>query len=229
MSWVKQTFTSTIGRKLLVALSGLFLIIFLSGHVTGNLLLFKNDGGQAFNEYAEFMTSNQLVFILRVLTFGSILIHVIWSISLTIYNRSSRPVQYAVTNPSANSSWASRNMSVLGTIILIFIVMHLNNFLYEMKFGDVPYVSYESTGEVKDLYALVNSTFTIWWYSALYVVAMVFLGIHLAHGFQSAFQTLGVRHPKYTPFIQKLGLGFAVVVPALFASMPIYIFIKNLG
>lgn len=224
MSWITQTFSSTIGRKLLVATSGLFLIIFLIGHVAGNFLLFKDDGGRAFNEYTEFMTTNQLVLIVRWITYAAILTHIIVSIILTIRNRKSRPVDYAEKKPGANSPWTSRNMGILGTLIAVFLVIHLRSFWYVMKFGDIPFVTYESHGTIRDLYAVVVASFTNPLFTTFYVIMMIFLGLHLAHGFRSAFQTLGWRHKKYTPIVEKVGLAFAIIVSFLFAIMPVYIY-----
>ncbi len=225
MSWITQTFSSTIGRKLLVAASGLFLIIFLIGHVSGNFLLFKDDGGRAFNEYTEFMSTNQLIQIVRWVTYATILLHIFVTIALTIRNKKSRPVGYTETKPGANSPWTSRNMGILGTLIAIFLVIHMGNFWYKMKIGDIPFVTYESRGTIRDLYSVVIFSFSNLWYTILYVVMMVFLGLHLAHGFRSAFQTLGWKHRKYTPIVEKVGYAFAVIVPLLFAIMPIYIYI----
>ncbi|QDH79945.1 succinate dehydrogenase cytochrome b subunit [Echinicola soli] len=228
MSWVTKTFTSTLGRKLLMALTGLFLIVFLIGHVSGNMLLFKDDGGQAFNEYAKFMTTNPAVKILSYLTYISILAHVVYAIILSAKNKKARPVGYSESKANTNSSWNSRNMGVLGTIILIFIVVHLQNFWAQMHWGGIPMVNYES-GEFKDLYAVVYGAFANIGLVALYVVAMAFLGFHLNHGFASAFQTLGLNHKKYTPAIKFIGAAFSIIVPALFASMPIYIYFSTLN
>lgn len=229
MSWLTDALKSSLGNKLVMALTGLFLILFLMGHVLGNLLLFKDDGGQAFNEYARFMTTTPAVQVLSYVTYISILLHVVYSILITRKNRSARPIEYAVNKPSENSLWSSRNMGILGTIVLIFLVIHLKSFWYEMRFGSIPMVNYPGVGEFKDLYTIVAEAFTQWWYVLLYVVGMFGLGFHLSHGFESAFQTLGLNHKKYTPLIKKLGLGFAVVVPALFASIPVVMFIKSLA
>lgn len=226
MSWVSKTLNSTLGRKLIMALTGLFLIIFLIGHVSGNALLFKDDGGQAFNEYAKFMTTNQFIQILSIITYVSIIGHVVYSILLTIRNKKARPIGYAERNASSNSSWSSRNMGILGTLILIFLVIHLQGFWYEMHWGEIPYVIYDGV-EYKDLYSIVVFAFQESWFVILYVVSMIFLGFHLAHGFASAFQTLGLRHSKYTPAIKMLGLIFSIVVPALFAAMPIYLYFSK--
>ncbi|MBD8487239.1 succinate dehydrogenase cytochrome b subunit [Echinicola sp. CAU 1574] len=228
MSWVTKTFSSTLGRKLLMALTGLFLILFLIGHVSGNMLLFKDDGGQAFNEYAKFMTTNPAVKILSYLTYISIIGHVIFAIMLSVRNKKARPVNYAEAKSGTNSSWNSRNMGILGTIVLIFIVVHLQNFWAQMHWGAIPTVTYES-GEYKDLYAVVNLAFSNIGLVALYVVAMAFLAFHLNHGFASAFQTLGLNHKKYTPAIQFIGSAFSIIVPAMFASMPIFIYFSSLN
>jgi succinate dehydrogenase / fumarate reductase cytochrome b subunit len=136
---------------------------------------------------------------------------------------------YAVNTASANSLWTSRNMGILGTIVLIFLVIHMKSFWYQMKFGVMPVVSYDGVGEIKDLYSIVAEAFAQWWYVALYVVAMFGLAFHLSHGFKSAFQTLGLTHKKYTPLIESVGFWFSVVVPTLFALMPIVMFIKSLA
>jgi len=224
MSWFSKSLNSTLGKKLLMALTGLFLITFLIGHVSGNTLLFKADGKDAFNLYAKFMTTNPFIKILSYVTYFSVLAHVFYSLVLTIRNRKARPVGYKVSKANQNSVWSSRNMGILGTIILIFLVLHMKRFWYEMHFGSVE--TYLIEGEkVKDLYSVVNIAFHEWWYVAIYVVSMFFLAFHLSHGFQSAFQTLGLNHKKYTPIIKIAGLGFSIIVPALFALMPIYMYL----
>jgi succinate dehydrogenase / fumarate reductase, cytochrome b subunit len=223
MSWVSKTLSSTLGKKLIMALTGLFLILFLIGHVSGNTLLFKNDGGEAFNIYAKFMTTNPAVKFLSYITYISVLAHVVYSIILTRSNKTARPIGYAISKSETNSVWSSRNMGVLGTIVLIFIVIHLQGFWYKMHWGNLPLVEYNGE-QYKDLFAIVQFAFQQEWLVALYVLSMVFLGFHLSHGFSSAFQTLGLNHVKYSPAIKKIGLAFSIIVPALFASMPLYIY-----
>ncbi|WP_026956614.1 succinate dehydrogenase cytochrome b subunit [Algoriphagus vanfongensis] len=226
MSWVTKTLSSTLGRKLIMALTGLFLILFLTGHVSGNLLLFKGDGGQAFNIYAKFMTTNPAVKILSYLTYISVIGHVIYAILLGRKNKSARPIGYAESGASTNSTMASRNMGILGTIILIFLVVHLQSFWYQMHWGDLPFVTYDGE-EYKDLFSIVTFAFQNELMVAGYVIAMIFLGFHLSHGFASAFQTLGLNHKKYTPAIATLGKLYAVIVPILFALMPLYIYFTS--
>jgi succinate dehydrogenase / fumarate reductase cytochrome b subunit len=226
MTWVTKTLNSTLGRKLIMALTGLFLILFLTGHVSGNMLLFKGDGGQAFNMYAKFMTTNPAVKLLSYLTYISVLGHIIYSIALSQHNKSARPVPYSTSNGSSNSAWSSRNMGVLGTIILIFLVVHLQGFWAQMHWGEVPMITYEGE-EYKNLFLIVSEAFKQEWLVALYVLSMIFLGFHLSHGFTSAFQTLGINHKKYSPAIKAIGTAYSILVPALFASMPVYIYFSS--
>lgn len=215
--------SSTLGKKILMALTGLFLILFLVVHLIGNLQLLHDDGGKSFNIYAEFMSTNTLIQTVSKGNFAFILIHVIWALILSIMNRKARgPEGYAVTS-SKSSIWASRNMGILGTFILIFLVIHLKDFWAQMHFGGVSTVMYDGK-EVRDLASLVALWFSKDWYVALYVFCMAALGFHLWHGFASAFQTLGLNHLKYNAVINFVGKTFAVVVPALFAWIPIAMF-----
>tara|TARA_R110002072_G_scaffold243659_1_gene402622 strand:- start:28198 stop:28827 length:630 start_codon:yes stop_codon:yes gene_type:complete len=205
-----------------MALTGLFLILFLTGHVAGNLQLFKSDGGEAFNIYAHFMTTNPAVKLLSYLTYISIIGHVIFSIWLGSTNRAARPIGYGVSTPPS-TTLSSRNMGILGTFILIFIVIHMQTFWYQMHWGDVPFVTYDGV-EYKDLFSIVAFAFQNELMVIGYVIAMAFLGFHLSHGFASAFQTLGLNHAKYSPAIALIGKIYCIVVPILFASMPVYIY-----
>lgn len=151
MNWLTKFLTSSIGKKVLMSLTGLFLCAFLIVHVSGNLQLFKSDGGLAFNEYAVFMTSNPFIKFISYGLYAIILFHAFWGLYLTAQNRKARPVGYAKVDGSANSPWTSRWMGVLGTTILVFIVIHMANFWGQYKFGSVPYTQYEkdlTTGHV---------------------------------------------------------------------------------
>lgn len=239
-----------------MALTGLFLCLFLVVHVSGNLALFRNDNGQAFNEYSVFMTTFPPIKIVSYLLYASILAHAIDALILTMANRRARPTAYQVNRPSANSSWASRNMGLLGSVLLFFIIIHMKDFWFEYKFGHLPYVKYEtdlSTGLtsgtpyegqiegkmleyvnegtrvviVKDLYREVAEAFSQPLIALLYVVCMFSVAFHLYHGFQSGFQTLGINHPKYNAALKLIGNWvFGLIIPALFASMPLYFLIK---
>ena len=208
----------------MMALTGLFLILFLVVHLIGNLQLLKGDQGQSFNIYAAFMTSNPLIIVISYVNYTAILVHVIWSILITRRNRKARgPEGYAVVKNS--SHWTSRNMGILGTFIFIFLVIHLRSFWYEMHWGGIPTATYAS-GEYKDLYTVVDTAYADLWFVMLYVVSMALLAFHLFHGFGSAFQTLGLNHVKYNPLIRFVGVAFAIIVPALFALIPIYMYLN---
>jgi succinate dehydrogenase / fumarate reductase cytochrome b subunit len=224
MNWFTRLLTSTLGRKLLMALTGLFLVLFLVVHLIGNLQLLKGDGGEAFNVYAQFMTSNPLIKAVSIGNFTFILLHIVWAILLTRRNRKARGKDgYAVSRNS--SPWTSRYMGVLGTMILIFLIIHLKGFWYEMHWGGIRTANYDGV-EVNDLYAVVSAAYSQVWYVLVYVVSMLFLAFHLWHGFASAFQTLGLNHAKYNPLIQFVGRAFSIIVPALFALIPIWMFLE---
>jgi succinate dehydrogenase / fumarate reductase cytochrome b subunit len=227
-------------------------------HLGGNLTLFAGDEGYTFNIYAHFMTHFPPVEIAGYILYISILVHAFYALMLTLSNRKARPVKYAVAS-KAPVRWASLNMGLLGSIIFLFLIIHMSNFWGRYKFLEGTYREYRTdllngkmtsavyvptssafeyavTTEnnievvrVKDLYEIVTTSFSIWWYVLLYLVAMVAVSYHLYHGFQSAFRTVGVVHKKYTPIIQLTGIWFfAVIIPFLFALMPIVFYIKSL-
>jgi len=265
---------SSLAKKYWMSLTGLFLCLFLVGHLAGNLQLIFSDASH-FNEYALFMTTNPVVKILSYVTYISILFHAVDGILLTIQNRKARPIKYAKENAAANTVWASRNMAVLGTLILIFIVTHMVNFWAVMHFDEkMPlqtaqvdyqgqkYDFYITTSSGKDKYIPTNleqagleiRNRTEFWdktgnlkiaegykdlhkvtfaffkdpkfgliATILYVISMIVLAFHLSHGFASAFQSLGANNPKYNGLIKGFGKGFSIIVPFLFAIIPVYI------
>ncbi|MES2061684.1 MAG: succinate dehydrogenase cytochrome b subunit [Bacteroidota bacterium] len=259
MSEFKQTFNSSLGKKLIMALTGLFLCTFLIVHLGGNLLLFKDDQGFAFNSYANFLTHFPPIEVIAYLLYLSIIVHAVYALVLTIKNRRARPVGYAV-QPRADASWSSKNMGLLGSILLLFIVIHMGDFWFTYKYNNVlgfkEYRTNLATNEttvsdykpevadfersistennveivrVKDLHARIQSSFSHLWYVAFYVIAMGAVSFHLLHGFQSAFRTLGWVHKKYTPIVYFFGTWlFAVVIPIVFALMPIIYYLKSL-
>ena len=227
MSWVSNFLTSSIGQKLIMSLTGLFLILFLVVHLIGNLQLLMNDGGQAFNEYAYFMTHNKFIKTISYGLYAFIVIHAIQGILIWRKNRMARSSRYAV-NKANGASWASRNMGWLGVVILAFILVHMYQFWLQMKLGNTEMVSYGGN-EIKDLYSLVSVAFQDVGFVIFYVASMIFIAFHLWHGFQSSFQSLGLNHKKYTPFIQGLGKVYAIVVPLGFAIIPLVFFFMNKG
>ena len=219
-------FNSTLFRKTLAGLSGLFLVFFLLGHLLGNLQLFiPGDTGQRqFNEYALFMTTNPAVKILSLLTYLSIILHTALTMFLAFRSSNARDVKYLQSSGNTNSTWGSKNMAVLGTLILVFIVVHMKSFWYEMHFG---VIGLDTWGK-KDLYTVTIKAFNELWYVLFYVFSMVVLGIHLKHGVESVFQTLGIKTRRYASLIYKLAYGFALIIPTAFASIPIYIYVMQL-
>jgi len=221
MSNFNKVFNSSLGRKYIMALTGLFLIAFLVEHLYGNLLLYANDGGKAFIDYSHDMVHNLLIRIVEIVLFAAMVIHVIQALMLTIQNRKARPVKYEVNRTDKTSSWYSRNMGLTGSIILFFLVVHLNTF----------FVSYRIAGlaENENIAWKVKDAFTSPWYSLLYVVAVLILGFHINHGFQSAFQSLGFNDKKYAPILKKSATAIAILLTLGFMSFPILFYFGIAG
>lgn len=225
MNWFNKAITSTIGQKILMALTGLFLVSFLFVHLSGNFQLFLSDGGQAFNAYTKFMTTNTVIRVAEIILVAGFALHIYSALLLTRRNNKARGVGYKTYNENKNVSWFSKNMGLTGTIILVFLIVHLVNFWGRYKFG-AP--GMDAWGN-KDMYAIVKQTFQVeWWFSIFYILAMFLLAFHLNHGFQSAFRTLGLNHNKYTPIVTGIGTVIAVLVPAGFAAIPLVFLIKSM-
>ena len=215
---------SSLVKKYWMAATGLFLCLFLVGHLAGNLqlLLPPEKALLQFNEYAKFMTTFPLVKVLSYLTYFSILFHSVDGVILLLKNRKARPVKYAYTKPSKNSKWSSRNMGLLGSILLLFLIIHMRSFWYEMHFGEVPLDSNNN----KDLYTITLNAFQSVWYVIFYLFSMLAVALHLSHGFGSAFQSVGVSHPRLKILIKPLTYFFCIVVPLAFALIPISLYFR---
>ena len=226
MSWVKATLTSSIGKKLVMSLTGFFLIGFLVAHLIGNISLLSSTGDK-FNEYAHFMKHSPLMVIAEVVMFFGFIFHIAQGLVLESGNRGARKQKYAVPNNNEKVDWKSKYMGPFGMVILVFLIVHLWDF-FRFK-----YAFPEGLGDVKvngemipDLYGRVKTVYTSSIiHVILYPVAMLVIGFHLAHGFQSAFQSLGLRHKKYTPLIKAIGTAYAVLVPLAFAAIPVLIYL----
>lgn len=210
-----KLFRTSLGKKYLMGLTGLFLISFLMVHVGINSLIFVNDGGHLFEEAAEFMGTNWLIRTMEVGLMAGLLLHIIDGLLLWKANNEARPQKYAMSNASANSPWYSRSMGLLGTLLLIFLILHLKHFWVVSRFTD------EITSGRETLFNEMKEVFASLPVVIVYVLSMFSLGYHLLHGFSSAFQSLGLNHKKYTPTIKAIGTGFSIIVPLLFAAMPI--------
>ena len=229
MTW-KLFFTSSIGKKLLMALTGIFLITFLIVHCTINSMIFFNDGGQSFNHWGHFMGSNLIIRTMEIGLFVFLLLHIVQGLTLWAQNRAARPVKYNNNRPSTNSKWYSRSMGLLGSLILIFLIMHLYHFWIPSRFGGMANIhALESTSlgsygqeEAHNLYKEMQLIFTNHiLIVTLYIAGVMSLGWHLLHGFQSAFQTFGVNHKRYTPIIKGIGFIYTLVIVMMFSAMPL--------
>lgn len=210
MLWLRKFWASTIGKKVVMAVTGLILVAFVIGHMLGNLQMFL--GADAMNRYAAFLKSTgELLWVARGGLFIAAVLHIISAFQLTMINRAARPIGYARTEPAV-STLASRTMRVGGVVLAVFIVFHLLHFT-----TGTLHPMFSHTG----VYGNVIVGFQSPWVVALYVIAMAFLGLHLFHGVWSGFRTLGVAKPSPMPLQRKLALGVAIVVWAGFTVIPV--------
>lgn len=209
-------FTSSIGKKQIIAITGFGLIGFTLAHLLGNLLILL--GSDAFNIYAYKLTSNPLIYVAEAGLVSMFLLHILLAVFLKIENSAARPhAYYLKVKTGRGESFASSSMPYTGAIILIFIIMHLLNFKYGSE-----YLATVDGLQVRDLYKTVIEYFANPLYVAWYVFAMLALGIHTSHGFQSLFQSWGVNHPKYTPIIQVASLAYGLFVAIGFSTLAIF-------
>jgi succinate dehydrogenase / fumarate reductase cytochrome b subunit len=218
-------YKTTLFRKILMALTGLFIAFFLIIHLAGNLqlLLPPEIAHKQYNWYSHLLSSNILIEIIALLLYASIVFHILDALYITIQNyRAGGPSLKKDTRRKV-SSWYSRNMGILGVVILIFLVVHLKDYWYVYKFGELPLDEHGN----KDLYAIVIESFKNIWYVILYLVGFLGLGYHLAHGVYSAFRTLGLYNRSYIKIFKYLGYAFAVLLPLGYAIVAVVIYIKN--
>ena len=214
MLW-KQLFTSSIGKKILMAFTGFFLIAYLIVHATINAFIFFNDNGQTFNTVASFMLHNYVIRILEVGLFAGFILHIVQGLILWKQNKSAREIGYKKQNYLKEINWNSRVMGWLGTFILLFLVMHLYHFWINTK-SELYF-----HGPEINLYGQMKEIFTnpVWF--VLYMIGLASLLFHLLHGFKSAFETFGINNKKWTPLIRGIGVFYSVAICLLFASMPL--------
>jgi succinate dehydrogenase / fumarate reductase cytochrome b subunit len=230
MTW-KQVFTSSVGKKLVMGFTGIFLVLFLIVHVGLNACIWAAaydpaDQGQMFNKAAHFMGSNVLPRVLEIGLFAGFFLHIFQGYLLTLENRKKRSIGYAVSYADG-SKWYSRSMAILGTLLLMFLVMHIYHFWTPSRLGGIGTVQpleevFYNGVKHHNLYAEMKNVFvgnTI--IVILYVLACGSLAYHLLHGFQSAFKTIGIHNKKINGLIHSVGVGFSIIVPLLFALMPL--------
>ncbi len=224
---MSNIFNSSIGKKLMMALAGLFLATFLLVHLGINLTLIIFDDPRIFNIAAHFMASNILIKIFEIVLFGGILLHIIYGLILQVLNWIARPIGYKVSNP-AQTSFFSRFMIHTALIILVFLLIHLFDFYFKAKFGHGHVAEITYNGKLyHDLGTMVIEKFQILWVVISYIAFFLFLGFHLLHGFGSAFQTLGLNHKLYTPVIKSLGYIYTFIVVAGFIVIPLWIYLTR--
>ena len=214
-----------------MGLTGLFLITFLIVHCGINSMIFFNDGGETFNHWAHFMGSNLIIRTAEIGLFLFLLLHIVQGLILWAQNNKARPIKYDKNAAASNSKWYSRSMGLLGTLILMFLVMHLYHFWTPSRLGGMMGIheltettlgAEYNNQPVLNLYAEMLMVFQ----NNLLVVIIYVLGVislfwHLLHGFQSAFQTFGINHKRYTPIVKLVGAAYSVIICLLFAAMPV--------
>ena len=210
---------SSIGKKLTMAVTGSFLIIFLIVHLIGNITLFF--GPSVFNGYVLALdVVKPLIRVIEIVLLTVFILHIFNGLKLWLENKRARGVKYQVNGSHENTDLFSRTMFVTGSIVFIFLVLHLGTFFWRFNVYDPMQLANSHR-----YFDIVVYFFGIWWYVLLYIVAVILLGFHLNHGFQSAFQTFGWNHKSYFPSVKKLGSIFAIIMAIGFASMPIYFFL----
>ncbi len=215
MGWLSEALGSSIGKKFVMAITGIGLILFLIIHLIGNLTLYG--GPEAFNGYVETLDIvKPLIRVIEVVLALVFIFHIFNGVKLWFENKMARPNKYKISGQSKNTDLFSRTMIQTGSIVFIFLVLHLSTFWWAFNFSG------EAHEKGLAYYQVVVEWFQSPWYALFYVVAVIILGFHLNHGFQSAFQTFGWNHKKYFPFIQKLGTAYAAIMAIGFASLPIY-------
>lgn len=223
--------SSSIGKKLIMSISGLFLVVFLLVHLTINMFIVFDSSGELYNEGVHFMGTNPLIKIMEPILALGFIVHIIYATILTLQNQKATPVKYAVTQKTKTTSWASKNMYILGFLVLVFLGIHIVNFYVKMKITNTAPIV-EATGG-HDGYKLVTDLFTqhgmlSYAACALYVLAAVLLGMHIRHGFWSAFQTIGWNNYVWKSRLFTLATVFAWFIGIGYSILPLYMtfFIK---
>lgn len=220
---------ASIGRKLLMSVTGFFLMSFICVHLSVNLLLIFDDTGELFNMGAHFMGTNPIIKIVEPVLGLGFLIHIIWAMVIYINTLMARPQDYKMKDRWRSSSWASRNMVLLGTLVFTFLVIHIINFYWKIKFaGDPLLEGIVVNGEhMENSYALVSTLFKgSILYCIVYIIGAILLGIHLSHGFWSAFQTVGWNNKIWINRLKFISYAYAVIVAVGFSIIPLYFLIK---
>jgi succinate dehydrogenase / fumarate reductase cytochrome b subunit len=232
MTW-KQMFTSSIGKKLVMSLTGIFLITFLVIHVGLNACIWANDGGELFNVSAHFMGTTIVVRIMEIGLFAGIILHLVQGYILSAEYQKKRSVGYAVSYGERGSKWYSRSMGLLGTLLLLFLIMHVYHFWVPSRLGGIanitPLQEANYPDSPKTYHNLYQEMLNVFQGNLLvvilYVIGCISLAYHLMHGFESSFRTIGVHNNRYLKMLRYTGRGFAIIVSLAFAMMPISMYL----
>jgi succinate dehydrogenase / fumarate reductase cytochrome b subunit len=236
MKW-SQFFTSAVGRKIVMALTGLFLISFLVVHVGLNSCIFNDlpmfnpdDNGSMFNRAAYFMGNSLVIRIMEIGLFAGFILHIIQGYAVEAKNRSMRKRGYQVALGNRGSSWMSRSMAILGTLIFLYLVLHVSQFWIPSRITHTPeavsYPALSGEREMHNMFLLMYNTFQQGWVVIVYLIGVGALLFHLLHGFHAAFRSVGVHNRKYLSLLKGLGYGFSVIVCVLFALMPVSMYLN---
>ena len=218
MGWLSRSLTTSIGKKVVMAVTGLLLVLFLIIHLAGNYTIWG--GESTFTAYVHGLESfGWFTHVIEIIFALFFLVHVYNGLELAIKNSEKRPEQYKVYKSNELIDFSARYTWQTGVLILLFLIIHLSTFWYEYKFAS----------QGRELYEIVVTWFQNPLYSLFYVLLMITLGIHIHHGFQSAFQTLGWTHPKYTPWVKKTGTAIAWIFSLGFSLIPIYFYFTSMG
>jgi succinate dehydrogenase / fumarate reductase, cytochrome b subunit len=230
MKW-SEFFTSSVGKKLVMAITGLSLILFLIVHVTVNSLMWseifvvEEQPGEIFNKAAAFLGETLVPRVLEIGLFLFIILHIVQGYVLVVKNRSKRSTGYEVKMGTKGSTWYSKSMGLLGTLIFLFLIVHIADFWVPSRFHQLEPVFYGNEPEAyANLYGKMVEVFQNPWIVVLYVVGCISLAYHLIHGFQSSFRTLGLSNNRYISLLQVTGVAFSIIVCLAFAMMPVSIY-----
>jgi len=223
---MKGFLSSSIGKKLIMSLSGLFLIVFLVVHLIMNLtMLLDPVDGTVYNKAANFMSTNPIIKVMEPILALGFFIHILYGIVVQINNWSARGNnKYAKVNQKESSTWASRNMIWLGVFVFAFLVVHIINYYAVIKFGEPP-VTHVDGVEMHDTFKLVASLFEFWWYDLIYIIGFISLGLHLHHAFWSAFQTIGWNNKIWRRRLEVIGDIYSIIIVVGFTIIPLYFLI----
>ena len=203
-----------------MALTGFFLITFLIVHASVNAMIFYNDGGVTFNGIAHIFGTNILIRTMEIVLFLGLIAHAVDGFILWRENRAARPIKYVMEKGSANRTWYSASMGILGSLILLFLIVHLWHFWVKSRFTGLDEYGLDAAGQ-ENLFAVMVEIFQNPIVVVVYVLGCFSLFWHLLHGSKSAFQSLGINHKRYNPIISFAGTAFSIIVPLVFALMPI--------